>query len=526
MFDTEDRAAMLNQILIAFVPLFAAAGFEDPPQPSPRWSADHAAHLLRRAGFGGTPEQVEYLARLGRENAIEYLLNYEKIPDTLRPPALFPPPDPPPRGASREEQQRYRMQQRRRDQLQFQRIVQWWIDAMVSTPRPLQEKMVLFWHGHFTSGYREVRSSRALFIQNQMFRSNALGNFRDFLIDVTEDPAMILYLNTQQNVRGKPNENYARELMELFTLGEGQYTEKDIREAARAFTGLKANPRTGEALYVARQHDFGRKEFLGRKGEFDPADIIDIILEQPAAAEHVVRRLWTFFAYEDPEPELVQTLAGIFRDSDYELKPLMRALFTADAFYSDRARHTHIKSPVELVVGTLRSLEMPAHDTFMLANGLRAMGQELMQPPNVKGWDGGATWITTSTLFNRYNMLAGAVFGTDNDNARRMRRRMVQAMQESAGAEAMMSEDDLPQPQPAYDPAPVLEKHNLKTPEQVVDHYVQRLLQRRIAPDRRKTLIDAFKESMKDRDVRSPRNADAVRGLLHLIMSMPEYQLS
>jgi len=390
--------------------------------------------------------------------------------------------------------------------------------------------MVLFWHGHFTSGHREVRSARAMYTQNELFRANAKAKFRDLLISIGEDPAMILYLNTQQNVRRKPNENYARELLELFTMGVGEYTEKDIKEAARAFTGVKTDPRTCNVRYVGRQHDFGRKTFLGRTGDFDPADIIDIILKQPVTAEYIAGKLWSFFAYDDPEEELVKALAKAFRDADYDVGSLLRTMFMSDAFYGERARFTHIKSPVELLVGTLRSLEIAAVDTNTMNNQLRAMGQQLFQPPNVKGWDGGAAWINTSTLFNRYNALSHCLFGNDNRQFRQRARRQREQLRRTLGkeAEGMMAMDgsDAIRPQPAYDPMPVVRSLKKKTPEAIVDHYIKRLLQRRIDKKSRASLVEALKQEIDVRDIENPRNARGIRTLIHLIVSMPEYQLS
>ncbi|MFQ5500837.1 MAG: DUF1800 family protein [Phycisphaerae bacterium] len=501
----------------------------DPLATSDAWSEGHAAHLLRRAGFGGTPDQIKFLAGLGRKQAVDILVDFEQFsespfPLTLaphRPPLRFSHPD-----LDRDALQKLRNQRRRADRLQFERIVQWWIETMVSTPRPLQEKLTLFWHGHFTSGYREVRSSLAMIRQNRLFRSHAAGNFRELLIDISKDPAMILYLNTQQNRKGKPNENYARELMELFTLGSGHYSEQDIRESARAFTGLGVDFRTGETIFRRRQHDDGEKTFLGKTGPFGPEDIVDIILEQPAAAKFMARKLWTYFAYENPEEEIVHALAKVFRDGEFEIKPVLTRMFMSDAFYSDRARFTKIKSPVELLVGTLRMLEIPPVDTRSMFAGLAQMGQQLMQPPNVKGWDGGATWITTSTLFDRYNMTGALLAGNDNERTRRQRERQRQRLIDTLGDEAVIAKEDTVSLQPTYNPMPTVRTEGLKNIGQVVDHFTDRLLQRKLPPERRRVLIDALKQHINTRNVQTPANASGIRGLIHLITSMPEYQLS
>ncbi len=515
-------------VLIAVTSRLAVGA--DPLQVGKEWTPDHAAHLLRRAGFGGTPAQIEYLANLGREKAVAYLVDYESVPFDPIPVKIDPIGEPIRKlyaGKDREEIQKLQAERRRADQLQLQRVSQWWIETMVATPRPLQEKMVLFWHGHFTSGHREVKSSRALYIQNELFRKHATGNFKTLVNAVTRDPAMILYLNTQQNVRGKPNENYARELMELFTLGEGNYTESDIKEAARALTGIKVRPESGTSFVARRQHDEGKKTIFKKTGNFDADDVVNIVLDQPAASRHIVKRLWTFFAHEDPSPEVIEGLARVLRDNKFELKPVLKAMFAADAFYSDRARFTHIKSPVELMVGTARMLDVRAADLLALERGLRGMGQQLFQPPNVKGWDGGEAWITTSTLYNRYNAPALLVFGTNDREYQQQRRRLNRIMEETVGREGMMMEGaGLATTQPPYDPIAFVMQEKLTTPESVVDSYLRRLLQRPIASERRTVLIESLTSELKNTSVSDAAAAPAIRGLIHLILSMPEYQLS
>lgn len=519
----------MNPITLLALAIGLGGGAPNPLTSCRDWSRDHAAHLLRRAGFGGTPEQIEFLTKLGRKKAVDYLVQYERVPNDPIP-ITIEPHRPPPRlthpHLDREELQKLRTERNQASRRQFERVVRWWIESMVSSARPLQEKLVLFWHGHLTSGYREVRSSQLLYEQNLLFRKHAAGNFRDLLTDITEDPAMILYLNTQQNRKRKPNENYARELMELFTMGSGNYTEKDIKEAARAFTGLSIDPRTGKTTFRSRRHDFGKKTFLGKTGDFDTDDIIDIILEQPVTAEYIARKFWTFFAYDDPEQPIVTALAKVLRDNDYNFKPMLTAMFMSDAFYNERARFTHIKSPVELLVGTLRIMEIPPVDTTMMATGLRLMGQSLMQPPNVKGWDGGETWITTSTMFNRYNVIGNIIAGNDNPKTRKQRARQRRRMLDTLGNEAMLAPDDMTPLQPSYDPMTVIKREKLKTAEDVVDYFVMRLLQRPIKLERRQMLIDALKQHVNTRNIQSPANAPGIRGLIHLITSMPEYQLS
>lgn len=493
------------------------------------WSRDHAAHLLRRAGFGGTPEQIDFLTELGRPKAVEYIVNYHavdwrppeiEVVSTSMPPRLLEP------DADPERIEELRVLQRKTDHRQIAAVVNWWIETMTATPRPLEEKLTLFWHGHFTSGQREVRSSRAMYDQNQLLRRHASGNFRTLLIDITHDPAMILYLNTQQNRRNSPNENYARELLELFTLGPGRYTEQDIKEAARALTGIGVDPETGRQVFRPRQHDDGVKRFLGRKGRFGAEEIIDIILVQPRSGEFICAKLWEYFAGQAPPQRVVESLAATFRRSRYELKPVLMEMFNRREFYGEPCRFTRVKSPVELMVGTMRMLEIVPEDTTAISAAMRQMGQQLMQPPSVKGWDGGLAWITTSSLYTRYNAACALISGNDDPQTRRRRDVLRKRLEETFGAEAVLMPDyPLSEPQPAYDPLPVIRSYSLTTPEKVVDHYIGRLLQRPIAPDRRQVLIDALIQDWRNAEISEEQIARAVRGVVQLIVSMPEYQM-
>ncbi len=514
----------LHAILLAVL----AAGI-GPSAAATDWSREDAAHLLRRAGFGGTPEQIEYLTLLGRRKAVEYVVNYEHVdwkPSeldlsvTVTPPRLREP------DADEDRLKELRATQRRADQRQIGRVVNWWVETMIASPRPLEEKLTLFWHGHFTSGHREVRSSQAMYEQNQLLRRHASGNFRSLLIDITHDPAMILYLNTQQNRRGSPNENYARELLELFTLGTGRYTEKDIKEVARALTGISVDLETGRYIFRRGQHDGGVKQILGRKGRFGAEDVVDIILLQPRSGEFICTKLWEYFAYPEPEQRIVRSLATTLRRSRFELKPVLIEMFSSRDFYSEKARFAQIKSPVELVVGTLRMLEIAPVDLAAMNAALRQMGQQLMQPPSVKGWDGGLAWINTSTLYTRYNAICALIAGNDDDAARRRRSALRQRLEDTFGAEAVsMPEYPLTDLQPAYDPLPTLRANRLTSGEEIVDHYVERLLHRPIAAERRQVLIDVLEVGIGVDSAREEKLPEAVRSVIQLIVSMPEYQV-
>jgi len=289
----------------------------------------------------------------------------------------------------------------------------WWLKEMVTTVSPLTERMTLFWHNHFTSSLKKVKVPYLMFQQNLLLRRHALGNFRQLVHAAAKDPAMIIYLDNVSNVKDKPNENFARELLELFTLGEGHYSETDIKEAARAFTGWAVDRDTGTFRFLPRRHDFGSITFMGETGIFNGEDIIDIILKQPQVATYITEKFWREFISGTPDPKEVQRLATIFRDQNYEIKPLMHALLTSSYFSDSRNYGTMIKSPVELLVGTLRTFKVPISSSEGLAMASRRMGQDVLDPPNVKGWGGGTRWITSETLLVRQNILERLLRGKE-----------------------------------------------------------------------------------------------------------------
>ncbi len=537
--------------------------------PDAPWGRSQAAHLLRRAGFGGTPEQIDVLVRAGRDRAVESLVDFARSPDPepgapggpayprgTGVPALRPDQSGQLRSLTAEQRRELTAMVRRNEVGHLNAVRDWWLARMVATHRPLQEKMVLFWHGHFTSGYREVRDWRAIYDQNELFRAHALGRFGELVQAVCRDPAMLRYLDNARNVKGRPNENFARELMELFTLGEGHYTEQDVREAARAFTGWTVGP-DGRFLVRPRQHDDGTKVFLGRRGNLDGDDVVRTILAQPAASRYLATRLWEFFAYADPEPQIIDALAGVLRRTDFDLAQAMRAMLRSDAFYGPRAVGALIKGPVELVVGSARLLEVELGQPRAVAYVCRQLGQEVFQPPNVKGWPGGRTWITTSTLFVRYNFAGLLLYGGGRPAAADPDAIGTTAMREAANRDRMkpdaadppmrrrldeiLGPDDSPlktkllqglrpppEPtayQPPYDPGPTLKRFGLTTAGQVVDHYVDRMLQTALPADRRRTLVQTLAPDGRPFDPTGPQSAVRIRSLLYLVMSMPEYQV-
>lgn len=389
---------------------------------------DDARHLLLRSGFAPNDAEVQAVARLSRAQAVERLLA------DAGGAARTPPPDwvdEPRLMLNRlkdlpEDEKRALLKQEIRRGIELRA---WWYREMLATPSPLTERMTLFWHNHFVSSQQKVKSSQLMYRQNLLLRSQALGNFGTLLHAVAKDPAMVIYLDSVSNRRGQPNENFAREVMELFTLGVGHYTEQDVKEAARAFTGWSLDRASGEFRFYPFLHDGGEKTVLGHSGDLDGDQVLGILLEQPATAEFIVAKLWREFVSPDLNAQEVKRLAGVFRSERYELKPVLRALFLSDAFYAEENRAALIKSPVELLVGTARQFGIDGLDTRLFALVGRQLGQDLFGPPNVKGWPGGEDWINSTTLLGRKQVLA-RVFraeempGADNGRDARMGRRM------------------------------------------------------------------------------------------------------
>jgi uncharacterized protein (DUF1800 family) len=524
------------------------------------WTRDDAAHLLRRAGFGGTPQQIDRLHALGMTGAVEYLLN-GKLPEGAAapfapaqledfhfdagetrvavaeagvklndkpgqpPPALDGPPKSgvnPKRHAARQNLKNLTPAKKKNAErrLEIEALRQWWLDRMVRTDRPLEEKMSLFWHGLFCSGFKDIKDAEAMARQNATFHEEALGNYQKLTLAMVHDGAMLKYLNNDQNVKGKPNENLARELMELFTLGEGRgYTEHDIAEVARALTGLapagarggnNGKARASGAVRLRENlHDTGPKTIFGQTGNWGPDDVVRLIFARPEPAEHLARRLWVFFASPDPQPQEIAPVARAIRESNYDVKAGLRALFTSPAFYSERCKFALIKSPAELSVETLRNLEATAPTPVLLtrlAGQLKEMDQELFQPPNVRGWVGGEHWITSATLFTRYNTATAMVNGQiARPNGKGMGRGNGEAVAVASPVQLFPSLKDG------------------ATPAQIVDAATDRFIQRPLHPDKKKALLDTLGDA--PIHLGQAESDKRVREVLDLVVSSPEYQV-
>ncbi|RYD19866.1 MAG: DUF1800 domain-containing protein, partial [Verrucomicrobiaceae bacterium] len=385
--------------------------------------------------FGACPSEIAAFHALGREKAVDSLLAPAEPEDAFPLPEWSTPenaladmrervaqrrefqqksPDLSPEKAdrTRREMQREIRQELRQRSLEAQ---SWWFRRMVKTEAPLREKMTLFWHDHFATSVQKVKQPVLMLVQNELFRSHAFGSFRDLTQGILMDPAMMLYLDTQSSKKGKPNENFAREVMELFTLGEGNYTEQDIREAARAFTGYQLNRSTGKVFHNKRQWDSTDKTVFGSTGAYDGKQVIDLIFRKPEAARLLPVKLWEFFVYDKPAPAAVDALARTFQQADFRTGPLLREIFLSKEFYSEKAMRTQIKSPVQYIASLLKQLEIDTPPAGFPITAEQQLGQVLFLPPNVAGWDWGQAWINTNTLLTRYNLAGFLTKGAGAD---------------------------------------------------------------------------------------------------------------
>lgn len=599
-------AALAAAWLAWAMPLQAASTWAGDLAPidASDWNRARAAHLLERAGFGGTPAEIDALASLSPEEAVRRLVYFEGMPgDEL--PAFdhsgvfeegldhFPPSRPATTDLAKSQGEALgvkvkpggnrRMQPvvnkffywLRASKLETDRVTYWWAQRMLVSPYPLQEKMALFWHGHFATNEDKVRDYRKMLIQLELFQREGLGNFRTLLIGVAQDPAMLAFLDAGVNVKGAPNENFAREIMELFTMGVGNYSEHDIREAARAFTGWNFE---GVAFRIDEsKHDDGPKEVLGRAGPFDGVQVIDIILEEKATPEFLAAKLYRHFVRDNPDPALKAELGRRLKAVNYEIAPFLEMLFLSRDFYAPESVATHIKSPVELVVSTYRKLglkEVPGVPDFNETT--TALGQRLMHPPTVAGWAQGRSWITPGLLLERGNFALDVALPDINYipgdrypatqagyEIRYIHDRVRSGMDLTTatkpggmegGMEMMamstMSGDrdedfntrfgsyrgwqmavervkPIPRTVAQLDLTTMVLEAGCKTPEQVVEYFEMRFLSVPLEAGTRRKLAAFLETELGTRDIRSADTyaEDSLRLLLHLLLSRPEYQL-
>jgi hypothetical protein len=568
------------------------------------WSYERAAHLLERAGFGGTPEEIQRLADMAPAQAVRHLVHFQDIDNShvrpfeesgvhdagLEP---FPPSRPATTDLAREQGEALgvkvkpggnrRMQPvvnqffywLRASRLETNRAAYWWAERMLDTHRPLEEKMALFWHGHFATSEEKVRDYRKMLVQLDLFHRHGTGNFRDLVIGVAQDPAMLAFLDAGVNVKGAPNENFAREIMELFTMGVGNYSETDIREAARAFTGWNF---VDLSFVVNRdQHDDGTKTVLRRTGPFDGVQVIDVILAEPVTAEFIAAKIYRFFVRQDISPQTKKKLGALLRDNRYEIAPLLETIFASRDFYSAPSFATRIKGPVELVVSTYRKLgleEVPGVPDFNDVTS--ALGQQLFRPPTVAGWAQGRSWITPGLLLERGNFARDVVFPDityipsdrypvypTGDEIRAVHEKIslgydISTATKPVGREGsgdmmamsnrMADRDEdfntryasyrgwqmavervrpIPRTMPRLDLTAMVGAQGLTSTAEVVDYFARRFLSVPLDPGQREALIAFLDQELATSDVREAQSwmEDPLRMLLHLIMSTPEYQL-
>lgn len=373
-----------------------------------------ARHLVARTGIGTEWETIMRYQNLTRQQAINHLFNSKdmKLPSA---PAMSPWPK---MVALRGNMSR-RKNIKRISRGEGKALQKWWVKHLLATKSPFLERMTLFWHNHFPSDIKKTTQTSMLYQQNLMLRQNALGNFGQMLHNIARDPAMLLYLDGFVSTKEEPNENFARELLELFTIGIGNYSENDMREAARAFTGWSIDPRNGRFKVNPADHDGGVKTFLGKRGNFKGEDIINIVLQHPRTAETIAKKMWReFINISKPDQRVINQWAAVFRNSGYDIKALMNQVLNSKEFWAKSNRGALIKSPVELTIGTLRALPYTLRRTDLTHN-LNIMGQGVFAHPSVKGWDGGKEWISTQSILRRNSMMTNITSGNLNERKNR-----------------------------------------------------------------------------------------------------------
>ena len=459
------------------------------------------AHLMRRAGFGATREELDELTARGYENVVERLISPSGDRGTL-PDDLI---------------RRYHVDQSELRQLDGAGAN--WLYRMITTNSPLEEKLALFWHSLFATGYSKLNQARVLLNQIDMFRRVGFESFKDILVELSRDPAMIIWLDNNDNHDGAINENYGRELLELFSMGIGNYTEDDIKEASRAFTGWtlrNAEYMSMRAMkdsiwpysriawhfeFRERDHDTEEKEFLGERGNFNGDQIVDIICRQEPTARFICTRLFQFFAAdeidESGEATIEQMMASYF-ESNYEIRSVLRTLFNSDYFTSERARYARVKAPVETVVGAVKmagSYRQPTLGVNMLANQAFFMGQGLLQPPTVEGWHEGVEWIDSGSLVERVNFAARELGNPDNPGVRAISDRLAR------------------------------DGGHTQSPEQLVDGCLDLMGPIRVEDDTRSAIV-AFASQFGDVNLEDDGSVQKVANVMRLIASSKEYQLA
>lgn len=444
-------------------------------------------HLLRRVGFGTSPQDLQTYTSLGFEGAVDRLLNYQQVDDS---------------------DLEHRLDALNLDLSTPRAQQQWWLLRMAWTQRPLLEKMTLFWHGHFTSSFNKVGGREALgrmIVQNQFLRAHAFDTFDNLLLGITADPAMLVYLDLTRSQKKAPNENYARELMELFTLGLGHYTQQDVSQGAAALTGWHVVGKTTSSHYLPNAHNDAIKTYLGHTGNLDYKDVVNILANHPSTPWFISRKLFTFFVHENPSNNDLQPLVDAYTKNNHNMGAVMRTLLLMPQFTSAAAYRSRIKSPTEFVVGAYRSLNIQGSGTGLPAM-TTTMGQTLFNPPNVAGWPAdkvSAFWLNSGTWMARLNYIDQLLVGSRNPNV-------------------------------GYKPLDlqgIVSANHIDSPEHFVDYFASLLLDGQISQDRRTQLINYFNTNSTSNARVTLTNGQShplssVRGTLYLMLASPEYQLN
>jgi uncharacterized protein (DUF1800 family) len=503
------------------------------PQAETTWTPYEAAHLLNRAGFGGSPDEVRTLHAMDRENAVEFLISPAEAPGAFPMPTWAS-------NASAQAAMRERRELQRKTQLSMRdksseeidkakresrKAIQqenrrlgreaqsWWFRRMLASRAPLREKMTLFWHDHFATSLQKVKQPVFIIRQNQMFRENAFGSFRDLTQAILLDPAMMLYLDTQSSRKGHPNENFAREVMELFTLGEGNYTEADINQAARAFTGYQLNRATGNVYHNRKQWDSSDKTIFGNTGPYDGKAVIALIFQKREAARFITGKLWEFFVYENPPDAALEALTDSFLKADFQTGPLLREIFLSKEFYSEKAVRTQIKCPLQYIISLLKQLELDNPPVGFPIIAEQQLGQIPFLPPNVAGWDWGKAWINTNTLLSRYNLAGFLTKGTGIDENAIANQKM-KAPGMGKGPKRMGRDWQGP------DYEKIVPRSLREDPATLVDSLIARFFQAPVPAKARASFID-YATAKQGVIFTNKETAE----LCHLILSTPYYQL-
>jgi uncharacterized protein (DUF1800 family) len=452
------------------------------PSAKEPWNLEKAGHLYRRAAWGATYSQLQAAVEKGPTACLDELLT-------------------PPKASAAFYSKAKQLAAPLAEGDDDQRLRAWWLYVINNSPDPLLERLTLFWHNHFATSNAKVQNVAYMYQQNLLLRDHALGHFPKMLHAISEDPAMLIWLDTTANKKGKPNENYARELMELFSLGVGNYTEADIRQAARAFTGWSI--KNDRYHFMTSEHDTGEKTVFGKTGDFNGHSIVDFCLEKPACARFLVRKLFRYFVSDtlQPDDKLLEPLAEKFRTSGYNIHTVVSTMLRSNIFFSSESYRAKVKSPIEFAASLIHQLEGRA-DSLQLSEMLDPLGQRLFAPPSVKGWDGGTDWLNSTTMLLRHNLCLAITSTEDRrfynrcDPARLVRQHL-KGKDDLQSAAELLTKLFLQGDIPAATQAKIDERRAQLTSQKYPVYW--------------------SKEFVADAQIRS---------MCHLILTLPEYQLA